>query len=155
MTSPTNTFKFTASWADMDFNSHMANTAYLDKAVDARMAFFTANGLPFDEMMRLRIGWVIMKDEVEYRREIKWMEEMSISVALAGLAPDASRFSLRNDIFCADGRLAARVTSTGGFLDLDARKLVVPPSAVLATYLALPKTEDYQELASTAKPAAK
>ena len=32
--------KLTASWADMDFNAHMANTAYLNRAVDARMAFF-------------------------------------------------------------------------------------------------------------------
>ena len=69
--------------------------------------------------MRLRVSWVMMKDEVEYRREIKWMEEISITVSLAGLAPDGSRFKVRNDFFFrADDQLAATVTSTGGFLDL-------------------------------------
>ena len=30
---------FTAGWGDMDFNSHMRNTAYLDKSADIRMMF--------------------------------------------------------------------------------------------------------------------
>ncbi|MDJ1164217.1 hypothetical protein QHI69_20265 [Burkholderia gladioli pv. gladioli] len=30
-----------ASWGDMDFNSHMRNTAYLDKSVDARMLYLS------------------------------------------------------------------------------------------------------------------
>ncbi len=148
---PNYVHKLTASWADMDFNAHMANTAYLNRAVDARMAFFTANGLPLPELMRLRISWVVMKDEVEYRREIKWMEEISITVALAGLAPDGSRFKVRNDFLRADGQLAARVTSTGGFLDLDARKLVVPPIEVLTTYQAMPRADDYEALPSSFK----
>lgn len=29
-----------AGWAEMDFNAHMANTAYLNKAVDVRLMFF-------------------------------------------------------------------------------------------------------------------
>jgi acyl-CoA thioester hydrolase len=143
--------KLTASWADMDFNAHMANTAYLNRAVDARMAFFTENGLPLPELMRLRISWVMMKDEIEYRREIKWMEEISITVALAGLAQDGSRFKVRNDFLRADGQLAARVTSTGGFLDLDARRLVVPPTEVLTTYHAMPRADDYEVLPSSFK----
>jgi len=67
------------------------------------------------------------------------MEEISITVELAGLASDGSRFKLRNEILRADGQLAAHVASTGAFLDLDARKLMVPPPAVLATYQLLPK----------------
>jgi acyl-CoA thioesterase FadM len=65
MVLPHYTHKLTASWADMDFNAHMANAAYLNRAVDARMAFFTENGLPLAELMRLRVSWVMMKDEVE------------------------------------------------------------------------------------------
>lgn len=140
--------KLTASWADMDFNAHMANAAYLNRSVDARMAFFTRDGLPLAQLMRLRVSWVMMKDEVDYRREIQWMEEVSITVALAGLAPDGSRFKVRNEFFRTDGQLAARVTSTGGFVDLDARELVVPPTEVLASYRAMPRTADYEALPS-------
>ena len=28
-----------AGWGDMDFNSHMRNTAYLDKSADVRMMY--------------------------------------------------------------------------------------------------------------------
>lgn len=33
-----------AGWSDMDFNSHMANTAYLDHAADVRMMYFAEYG---------------------------------------------------------------------------------------------------------------
>ena len=37
---------FIAGWGTMDFNSHMANTAYLNLAADVRMAFFADHGFP-------------------------------------------------------------------------------------------------------------
>jgi acyl-CoA thioester hydrolase len=113
----------------MDWNSHMANTAYLNKVVDARVLALAEKGFPLEEFIRLRLGVVIMKDELEYKREIKWMEEIDISFSLAGLAPDGSRFKIQNEVRRANGDLAARITSTGGFMDLDARKLVAPPPA--------------------------
>jgi acyl-CoA thioester hydrolase len=135
----------------MDWNSHMANTAYLNKVVDARVLALAEKGFPLEEFIRLRLGVVIMKDELEYKREVKWMEEIDISFSLAGLALDGSRFKVRNEVRRTNGDLAARITSTGGFMDLDARKLVVPPPAVHAAYLSLPGTEDYAELPSSIK----
>lgn len=143
--------RFLAGWADMDWNSHMANTAYLNKAVDARVLTLAEKGFPLEEFIRLRLGVVVMRDEVEYKREVKWMEEIEISFSVAGLAPDGSRFKVQNEVRRTNGDLAARITSTGGFMDLDARKLVAPPPAVLAAYLSLPRTEDYVELPSSLK----
>ena len=151
MTTPVTTRRFLAGWADMDWNSHMANTAYLNKVVDARVLILSEKGFPMEEFIRLRLGVVIMKDELEYRREVKWMEEIDISFALAGMAPDGSRFKVRNEVRHVNGDLAARITSTGGFLDLDARKLVAPPPAVQAAYLSLPRTDDYLDLPSSVK----
>jgi acyl-CoA thioester hydrolase len=145
------TRRFLAGWADMDWNSHMANTAYLNKVVDARVLVLADKGFTAEEFTRLRLGVVIMKDELEYKREVMWMEEIDISFSLAGLAPDGSRFKVQNEIRRINGDLAARVTSTGGFMDLDARKLVAPPPAVVAAYLSLPRTEDYVELSSSIK----
>ena len=42
-----------AGWRDMDYNSHMANTAYLDRAADVRMMYFAENGFTVADMMRL------------------------------------------------------------------------------------------------------
>jgi acyl-CoA thioester hydrolase len=145
------TRRFLAGWADMDWNSHMANTAYLNKVVDARVLTLAEKGFPMEEFVRLRLGVVVMKDEIEYRREVKWMEEIDISFFLAGLAPDGSRFKVQNEVRRADGALAARITSTGGFMDLDERKLVAPPPAILAAYRSLPRTDDYADLPSSVK----
>lgn len=66
-----------ASWGDMDFNGHMRNTAYLDKAADVRLMFFAAHGFPMAEFVRLRLGPVVMKDEVEYFREVQLLDEVA------------------------------------------------------------------------------
>lgn len=134
-----------AGWGDMDFNSHMRNTAYLDKAVDVRMLYFASRGFPMSEFMRLRIGPVVMKDEVEYFREFKLLDEMSVTFSLAGLSDDASRMMLRNDFYRGE-ELAARVTSTGGWLDLAARKLVTPPEELANALRNLANSDDFQVL---------
>lgn len=138
-----------AGWRDMDYNSHMANTAYLDRAADVRMMYFSENGFSADEMLRLKIGPVVMKDEIEYFREVRLLQELRAGLSLAGLAPDGSRFMLRNEFAHANGKRCAVVTSTGGWLDLNARKLIAPPEALRAALAALPKVEGFHELRSS------
>lgn len=77
-----------AGWGDMDFNSHMRNTAYLDKSADVRMIYFSEHGFPMSEFMRLKIGPVVMKDEIEYHREIHLLDDIRIVMCLAGLSED-------------------------------------------------------------------
>jgi len=139
-----------AGWGDMDFNAHMRNTAYLDKSADARMLFFAEHGFSATEFARLRIGPVVMKDEVEYFREVSLLEQIEVGLALAGMSEDGSRFRLCNEFFRADGKPCARVTSTGGWLDLAARKLIVPPDALLAAMRQLPCMADFAVLPSSA-----
>ena len=68
-----------AGWADMDFNSHMKNTAYLDKTADVRQMFLMENGFPVEEFVRLRIGPVVMKDEVEYFKEVGLQQQFTVN----------------------------------------------------------------------------
>jgi len=141
-----------AGWADMDFNSHMKNTAYLDKAADVRQMFLIENGFPVEEFLRLRIGPVIMRDEVEYFKEVGLQQQIMVTYALAGHALDGSRFLLRHEIFRPDGKLSARVTSAGGWLNLDERRLVAPPPALLSVMNLLERTSDFTVLPSSIKP---
>jgi acyl-CoA thioester hydrolase len=135
----------------MDFNAHMKNTAFLDKSADVRMMFFAENGFPVTEFSRLRLGPVVMKDEVEYQSEVGLLQEITVTLAIAGLSLDGSRFRLRNEILRPDGRLCAKVTSAGGWLDLTERKLVAPPEALLAALQSLPQTTDFTALPSSVK----
>jgi len=134
-----------AGWGDMDFNSHMKNTAYLDKSADVRMLYFAAQGFPMTEFMRLRIGPVVMKDEIEYFREFHLLERMTVRLTLVGLSDDGSRMVLRNEFF-RGSTLAARVTSTAGWLDLSSRKLTAPPEPLLRVLGQIDKHEDFAVL---------
>lgn len=140
-----------AGWGDMDFNGHMRNTAFLDKSADVRMMFFAENGFPVQEFSRLRFGPVVNRDEVEYQKEVGLLQAITITLAIAGLAHDASRFRLRNETFRPDGKLCARVTSGGGWLDLSTRKLIAPPAALRAALQSLAQTDDYSELPSSVR----
>src|SRR5208283_4665741 len=119
------------------FNSHMANTAFLAKCVDVRLGFFSEHGFPMSELLRLKLGPVVQRDELEYRREVHLLEQVRVTLALAGLASDGSRWMMRNEFFRLDGKLSASVTSTGGWLDLAARTLTAPPVGLLAALAAL------------------
>lgn len=137
-----------AGWGDMDFNSHMRNTSYLDKSADLRMLYFASEGFSMAEFRRLRLGPVVVKDEMEYIREIHLLENMTVSLTLAGLADDGSRMILCNEFFRENGELSARVTSKAGWLDLEKRQLTVPPENLQAILRSLTKTADFQTLPS-------
>jgi acyl-CoA thioester hydrolase len=140
-----------AGWGDMDFNSHMRNTAFLDKSADVRMIFFAEHGFPTAEFMRRSLGPVILKDELEYFKEVRLLEPLRVTLAVAALAEDGSRFTLRNEFWKPDGKLAARVNSYAGWLDLSARRLTLPPETLLAALRSLPPTDDFQVLPSSSR----
>lgn len=140
---------FLVGWRAMDFNGHMANTAYLDLAADVRIAFFAEHGFPSSEFRRLAIGPVIQKDEVEYVREVGLHDTVTVTYAALALSADGARFVVENEIWSAAGERVATVRSTGGWLDLRARKLVVPPPALLAVFAKVPRADGFLELPGT------
>ncbi|HET7107936.1 MAG TPA: thioesterase family protein [Candidatus Acidoferrum sp.] len=143
--------KLTAGWGDMDFNSHMRNTAYLDKSADVRMMYFSENGFPMAEFHRMRIGPVILRDELDYFREVGLLEEVRVTLEIAELSVDGSRFLIQNTFYREDGKLVARVRSKGGWLDLNARKLAAPPENLLQALQNSPRSEDFKEVPSILK----
>ncbi len=140
----------TVGWSDVDMNGHMANTAFLQKSVDVRVAFFDESGFPVSEFQRQRFGPVVRREELNYYRELHLMDPIRSILLLAGLAENGSRFRLRNEFWRSDGELAASVEITGGWLDLAARKLIPPPDKLFATLQLLRKTPDFEVLKSSA-----
>lgn len=139
-----------AGWGDMDFNAHMRNTAYLDKSADVRMMYFAEHGFPMSEFARLQLGPVVMRDQIDYFRECRLLDEIRVTLALAGLSEDGSRMTLRNE-FHREGLLCARVTSTVGWFDLRQRKLIVPPPELAALLRALDRSDDFAVLPGSAR----
>jgi acyl-CoA thioester hydrolase len=123
----------------------------MDLAVDVRMFFFTENGFSPKEFQRQRFGPVIFKDEIEYYKEMYMLEKIRITFQAAGISDDVSRFKIRNEFFREDGQIAARLNTTGGWLDLDKRKLIAPPPKLADAMKSLVKTEDFENLKTVIK----
>jgi acyl-CoA thioester hydrolase len=146
---------FFASWGDMDFNSHMAGPAFLYKCFDVRLMFFVENGFPMSEFVRLKLGPVSMKDDLEYFREVGLLQEITVNASVKGMSIDGSRWLIRQDVLSAEGKLCARLTSaggwTGGWMDLAARKLIAPPEKLLTVFKSIIDPGDFTELPSSIK----
>ncbi len=142
---------FEAGWRHVDPNGHVANMVYLEYAVDTRIAFFASQGFPPTDFSRLGFGPVIKSDLVEYFREVKMLDKVTVTMENGGVSPDSSRFRIVNNFYKEDGTHAARVTSVGGWLGLEERKLVEPPDTLKAAWEQLTKTEDFEELRSSVK----
>lgn len=142
---------FRARWGDMDFNGHMANTAYLNVAGDVRMMYFEEHGFSMRDFEELNIGPVVMKDEIEYYKELRLLERIEVYYLLAGFSDDGSRFRLRNIFYRSDGKKAAIITTTGGWLDLSQRRLVEAPTRLFDAMMGLARTEDFEILPSSSK----
>jgi acyl-CoA thioester hydrolase len=134
------------AWAHLDANGHMANSAYLDLVADVRMRYFAEHGFPSSEFVKHRMGPVIQRETLEYRKELRLLDPIEVNYAVEGLSEDGARWIIVNEFIRADGKLAAKVTSTGGWLDLAARALAVPPVAMAAILRAAPRTPSFVQI---------
>lgn len=141
--------RFQIGWAHLDGNGHMANTAFVVLAIETRFLYFQSRGFTPAEFRAAAIGPVVRRDEVDYFRELHFLETVRINLLIAGLSDDCSRFRLVNEFHRENGELCARLTSEGGWLDLRARKLAAPPQALAEALRAIERTPDFEVLKSS------
>src|SRR5262249_38955591 len=91
--------EYRARWADMDFNQHMRNAAYLGVAEETRMRFMEANGWPMPEFARRKLGPVVVEDRIIYRKELGLLEAFRVDLMLAATSDDGRKFRVRNRFF--------------------------------------------------------
>jgi acyl-CoA thioester hydrolase len=143
--------RFVVGWGDLDANQHLANRAILDRAADTRLSYFAAHGFPATRFATERIGPVIVRDELVYRKELRLLEAFTVDVRLLGLSSDGTRFELENTFRNASGEVTALVTSEGVWFDLDARRPRPPPADLDAVQRAMPRAASYRELPARAR----
>ena len=133
-------------WGEIDSNGHMRNVAYLDISANARMEFFNANGYTLTEFFGAGIGPVVLKDEIEYKREVRLAEDLTVTNELAGMSEDNTRFIFRNQFIKANGKLACKISSLVAFFDIATRKTIAPPENLIKAILSLPRSEDFSTI---------
>jgi acyl-CoA thioester hydrolase len=148
MTDGTDHFQrgFRVGWGDIDGNGHMANTAFLDRAADTRVLFFAERGFPAARFLTERVGPVIVRDELVYRRELRLLDEFTVDLEALGVSSDGSRFEISNTFRASTAEVAAVITSEGVWFDLDQRRPRMPPPDLDAVQRQMPRSERFREI---------
>ncbi len=137
---------YAVRWSDADANGHVRHTVYPELGAEVRLAWLADGGWDWRRLEQERIGPVLLREEIDYRREVGLNGTVTIDVEAVGLSPDGGRWKLRHTVRKEDGEVAAQVLVLGGWLDLDARKLVAAPPALRELLLAAPRAADYADL---------
>jgi acyl-CoA thioester hydrolase len=135
-------------WADLDPNAHVRHSVYYDWAAMARIRFLERHGLGLEWMSRNGIGPVLFREEARFARELRFGDELRIELQLAAASADGRKWRMRHRILRGD-ELAATLEVDGAWLDLRARKIVVPPPEIVAGFAHLARTDDFAVLPSS------
>ena len=139
-------------WSDCDANGHAANTAYSEYGTDTRVAFLAQHGWTLDEFLKARCGPVITREEIDYMRELRMGDEVRVDIQLVGASADESRWRIQHEFTrTRDGKVCARILLTGGWMDLDQRRLRRPPEKLAEAFRGIERGAQGEVLADARK----
>ncbi|WP_230680311.1 acyl-CoA thioesterase [Pontibacter rufus] len=139
------TYECKVMWAHLDPNGHMRHSTYADFAAQARIAVLDELGLDLKVFQEQHLGPILFREETVYLREVSANDTLTVTTELTKSRPDGSRWSIRHNIFRADGVKAAVLNVEGAWMDTKQRKLTKLPDLLAEHFARLPKTIDYEE----------
>ena len=150
-----NTFHvpFELRWADMDPNFHLRHDAFYVLGAQARVQLLLDSGITPQRMQEHHFGPILFREECVFKRELRLGQKVVVRLFMSKARMDGSRWSMRHDFVRDDGILCAVLTTDGAWIDTELRKLTIPPPEFMARFLALPRTDDFEELPIPAAPA--
>jgi acyl-CoA thioester hydrolase len=131
-------------WADLDPNYHVKHSAFYDLAAQFRTEFLQSQGMSIDFFQQSKMNPVLLREEGVFRKEIRYGQEIFLKFELKGLSQDYSKYSIQTSFLRADDTLCATVTVFGGWLDIQTRKLVIPPQFIIDTIDKMPKHSEFE-----------
>jgi acyl-CoA thioester hydrolase len=145
---PGHSHQFTVRWSDLDANRHVKNTVYSEFATHTRLQLLASKGFDQARFERERFGPVMFREDVRYRRELRFGDEVVVHVVVSGLAEDGSQWRFEHEVKRGDGTLSATMLIEGAWIHLDERKLIAPPAELLDLMQGLPRAERFEVLGS-------
>lgn len=136
--------KVSLRWSDLDPVGHIRHSVYYDLCASMRLEMLAQIGLSVQEMQTLGMGPVLFQESCQFRRELRFGDDITLSFKLKGLPSDLSRFAFRHEFYRGD-TFCARLEVTGAWIDTRKRKLTLPPPAFAEKFALLPKTDDFSE----------
>ena len=139
-------FTFHTRWADFDANRHLRHSAYNDYAAECRVRFFNDNGLNIDIFQEKRFGPILFSEETKFLKEVPMGEDITVELFLEGCSSKGERFKFYHRLYRQDGQLAAEIRVYGAWIDVDKRRLTVPPAEVMSVFNSLIKTDNFENI---------
>ncbi|HEY6003904.1 MAG TPA: acyl-CoA thioesterase [Anaeromyxobacter sp.] len=137
---------FIVRWADCDANGHMRNTAYSEYATEVRIAYLAGKGFTWEKFLASKLGPVLLHEYIDYMREVRMGESVVVDFSVIGLSPDGARFRFEQNVWLPNRKKAARLVIAGGWMDLELRKLRLPPDELLRVLNEAPRGEPFEEM---------
>ena len=138
-------------WSQIDANQHLRHSAYADFAAQARVNMLEKCGLSALKLFELKIGPVLFREELFYLREVALNEYIKVTCEILKSRADASRWTIRHEIYRNDDVKAAVIVAEGAWIDTVKRKLVALPKEMSVLFLSLPRSVDFMEEMSKVK----
>ena len=115
----------------IDKNGHVSEAGYLTVANIAYWKVCEQVGL-LNLYNKYKISGIVFDTYMEFKKEVFEGEEVMINL-IFNISNDTRKIVRRLDIYNRESRLVVKITSNGGFLDLEKRKIVEPPKQILDT----------------------
>jgi len=131
-------------WSDLDPNFHVRHSVYYDYGAFCRIQFLAAHGITAQFMQIQQFGPIIFREECVFKKELLLSDSVTIDVKLVKARKDASRWTMQHQIFKDNEILAAVLTLDGAWMDIQKRKLTIPPPEVQRTFELAAKTEGFE-----------
>lgn len=110
----------------LDSYGHVNNATYVQILEEARWESITRQGYGYQTVQKTRKGPVILELDIKFLKELKLREKIRISVQTDPMRGKIG--VIHQKIFKEGDVLAAEARVVYGMFDLDARKLISPPS---------------------------
>jgi acyl-CoA thioesterase FadM len=117
----------------VDNNGHVSEAGYLTVANLAYWQICENVGL-LKLYDKYKISGIVFDTYLEFKKEVFEGEQVMIKLRFSML-DDTRKIIRLLDIYDREKRLVVKITSNGGFLDLEKRKIVEPPKQILDTCL--------------------
>ena len=117
----------------VDKNGHVSEAGYLTVANIAYWEICDQVGL-LKLYNKYKISGIVFDTHMEFKKEVFEGEEVIVNLSF-NIGNDTRKLIRRLDIYDRENRLVVKITSNGGFLDLEKRKIVEPPKQMLDTCL--------------------
>ena len=117
----------------VDKNGHVSEAGYLTVANLAYWQICENVGL-LKLYDKYKISGIVFDTYLEFKKEVFEGEQAMIKLRFSML-DDTRKIIRLLDIYDREKHLVVKITSNGGFLDLEKRKIVEPPKQILDTCL--------------------